>query len=420
MTQNISLKHLQWLIPLAVSILLILSACLPTDPEPALSEQVAGEAPQEVVTVVRPTASPTARATATGTPTPTLTTTPFAAQTAVPHNELTTTPWPPATPPTPTPAPPFPSMVYSSADGLWQIGSNWQPQYLFDDPTAVLEPNGRRLLTVREGDVWLTELSNGQTTNLTNTPGQTECCPQWWPGQPDTIFIGIEPGADGRFLAQLDLTTNEINLLGPSQNRKSRSPLATAPNGISFAFELQTQEAWVQMTTETTQFDPYAYGLSETLELRAIGAPAWSPDSQKLAWVMVLADTTAPDEPPAVVLGVFNLAQRQAQLLHPYSDILGRDGWFSPPVWSPDGRWLAYEVLSMDPATQGLWAVAADGSSEHYIGGQNAIWSPDGDWLTYQNAQGTQMTYPPNFTYQIGITLPPDATLRDWQEGHSP
>jgi hypothetical protein len=30
------------------------------------------------------------------------------------------------------------------------------------------------------------------------------------------------------------------------------------------------------------------------------------------------------------------------------------------------------------------------------------------------------MTYPPQFTYQIGITLPPDATLRDWQDGYSP
>jgi hypothetical protein len=391
--------------PLLALTLLLLSACLPTDPEPALSDQVAGEAPQEVVTVARPTA---ATATATITPTP------FAEQTAVPHAELTTTPWPPATPPTPTPAPPFPNMVYSSADGLWQIGADWQPQLLSDDPTAVLEPNGRRLLSVREGDVWLTDLNSGQTTNLTNTPGQTECCPKRWPGQPDTIFIGIEPGADGRFLAQLNLTTNEISLPGPSQNRKSNS-LAAAPNGISFAFDLETEEAWVHMTNETTQFDPYAYGLPETLELRAIGAPAWSPDSQKLAWVMVLADTTAPDEPPAVVLGVFNLAQRQAQLLHPYSDILGRDGWFSPPVWSPDGQWLAYEVLSMDQATQGLWVLAANGSSEHYIGAQNPIWSADGRYLTYQNAQGTQMTYPPEFAYQIGINLPPDATLRDWQ-----
>jgi hypothetical protein len=306
-------------------------------------------------------------------------------------------------------------MVYSSADGLWQIGSDWQPQLLSDDPTAVLEPNGRRLLTVREGDVWLTDLNSGETTNLTNTP-QTECYPQWWPGQPDKIFLGMEPGTDGRFLAQLDLTTNKISLLAlVHEGQKSSTPLAAAPNGISFAFDLETQEAWVHMTSETTQFDPYAYGLPETLELRAIGAPAWSPDSQKLAWVMVLADTTAPDEPPAVVLGVFNLAQRQAQLLHPYGDILARDGWFTPPVWSPDGQWLAYEVLSMDQATQGLWVLAANGSSEHYIGAQNPIWSADGRYLTYQNAQGTQMTYPPEFTYQIGISLPPDATLRNWQ-----
>lgn len=410
-------QHRLYLIPLAALALLVLSACLPTDPEPALSEQVAGEAPREIVTVARPTSSPTARATVTATPSPT----PWQSGTAVPHNELTTTPWPPDPPYTPTPAPPFPNMVYSSEGKLWQIGSDWQPQLVSEDPTAVLEPNGRRLLTVSDGDVWLTDPNSGATTNLSNTPGQTECCPQWWSGQPDTIFLGWEPGPDGRFLAQLNLTNGEINLLAlVHEGQKATTPLAAAPNGISFAFELETEEAWLHMTSETVQFDPYAYGLPETLELRAIGAPAWSPDSQKLAWVMVLADTTTPDEPPAVVLGVFNLAQRQAQLLHPYSDFLGQDGWFSPPVWSPDGRWLAYEVLSMDPATHGLWVLAANSEDEHYVGGQNPVWSADGRYLTYQNAQGTQMTYPPDFTYQIGITLPPDATLHDWQEGSSP
>lgn len=219
-------KRFNWLLLLTAPLLLIISACLPVDPEPALSEQVAGEAPREVVTVARPSVTPTARATATSTPPQTS----VASRTAVPHNELTTTPRPPATPPTPTPAPSFPGMVYSTADGLWQTGDDWQPQFLFDDPTAVLEPNGRRLLTVSEGDVWLTDLNSGATTNLTNTPGQTECCPQWWPGQPDTIFLGWEPGPDGRFLAQLNLTNGEINLLAlVHEGQKSHHTAGSSP-----------------------------------------------------------------------------------------------------------------------------------------------------------------------------------------------
>lgn len=395
-------------LPLAVLALLVLSACLPSDLEPALFEQAAGEAPREVVTVARPSESPTATPTSAQTPLPT--------RTAIPRAERATTPWPPITP---TPAPPFPGMLFSNADGLWQIGSDWQPQLLSNDSTAVLEPNGRRLLSVREGDIWLTNLDNDENSNLTNTP-QTECCPHWWPGQPDRLFLGYEPGPDGRFLAQATLADNSIGLLAwVQEGQKSVTPLAVTSNGSSFAFELETKEAWVHMASETAPFDPYAYGLPETLELRAIGAPAWSPDSQKLAWVMVLADTTTPNEPPAVVLGVFNLAQRQARLLHPYSDVLGRDGWFSPPAWSPDGRWLAYEVISMDPATHGLWVLAANNDEEHYVGGRSPIWSPDGQWLAYQDSDGPQMTYPPQFTYQIGITLPPDAILRDWQDRSS-
>ncbi|HEX7740300.1 MAG TPA: hypothetical protein VF426_11715 [Marmoricola sp.] len=52
------------------------------------------------------------------------------------------------------------------------------------------------------------------------------------------------------------------------------------------------------------------------------------------------------------------------------------------PVWSPDGRHLAYRNLS-DGAS--LWVMGADGSHKHRVGNDayNPFWSPDSQMITY-------------------------------------
>jgi dipeptidyl aminopeptidase/acylaminoacyl peptidase len=69
-------------------------------------------------------------------------------------------------------------------------------------------------------------------------------------------------------------------------------------------------------------------------------------------------------------------------LLHPYEP-LGRGGWPSAPVWSPDGRWLGFAAWALEGDEAGVWVMSADGEEEHHLACScsNQAWSPDGRWL---------------------------------------
>jgi hypothetical protein len=80
-----------------------------------------------------------------------------------------------------------------------------------------------------------------------------------------------------------------------------------------------------------------------------------------------------------------------SRVLHPYSDQ-------NPacicivPQWSPDGRWIIFNEVSMNPQSEGLWVVAADGSEEHFVDesgiDSTSIWAPNSSQWIYQRAGG--------------------------------
>ena len=83
---------------------------------------------------------------------------------ATQHPELV-----PTGPVTPTPVPPSPGVVYTTETGLWQIGGDWQPRQLSPFANAVISPDNTRLVYADQGDLWLTTLADGVTTQ-TNPP----------------------------------------------------------------------------------------------------------------------------------------------------------------------------------------------------------------------------------------------------------
>jgi tricorn protease len=62
----------------------------------------------------------------------------------------------------------------------------------------------------------------------------------------------------------------------------------------------------------------------------------------------------------------------------------GTSGWYFPPVWSPDGKWVAYadqtKTLYVTPAGGGT-PTSVDRGAEGEI--RDYTWSPDGRWLAY-------------------------------------
>ncbi len=72
-----------------------------------------------------------------------------------------------------------------------------------------------------------------------------------------------------------------------------------------------------------------------------------------------------------------------ARVIHPYEP--QGVGWPSAPVWSPDGKWLAFgDGSPLDDA--GLWVAQANELwDERHLGlGGNPVWSPDGKCLAFR------------------------------------
>src|SRR6266849_1313646 len=82
-----------------------------------------------------------------------------------------------------------------------------------------------------------------------------------------------------------------------------------------------------------------------------------------------------------------------AQGKHP---ITVEDMWavkrVGPPSLSPDGRWAAVEVTSYDMkennSTSDIWLLATDGSAHRRLTTHPArdsapLWSPDGKWIAF-------------------------------------
>jgi len=108
----------------------------------------------------------------------------------------------------------------------------------------------------------------------------------------------------------------------------------------------------------------------------------WWPDGRQLAWT-----TAVQDGDWRIALMILSLDSQEARILHPHQNT-GRGGWFPPPAWSPDGRWLAFVAEDVDPDRRGVWVVTPDGIQEHLLGsGFEPVWSPDNRLLAYTGVE---------------------------------
>lgn len=363
----------------------------------------------------QPSPSPTH----TSTPTPILpTSTPIEAESPVtpapsPTRWTPTPVPPPGTRPTPTPVAPLPGLVFSNQEGLWWVTAG--PVLLTIRSDAMLSPDGLHLLYQQDDDIWIQVVATGEERNLTGGIERIHCCAQWWPARPDSIIFGSWPiGADigptTGFLSAIKIDGTEYRVL--DEEFQSNALPGPGPEGQTIAYD-RGGSSWIyRWDVGSEPLDPAGFGLQNVVR---IGGPAWSPDGQKIAWTVAIADPEW-----RIAVAVFDLPSGTARLLHPYENT-GRGGWFPAPAWSPDGQWLAFATEDMVPEARGLWVVAADGSQEQFLGpGWNPVWGPGGRYLAYDalsdstSGQSTPRLVVSDSWHQIPFALPPGSSIIDW------
>ncbi|HNB52470.1 MAG TPA: hypothetical protein PK530_11025 [Anaerolineales bacterium] len=313
-------------------------------------------------------------------------------------------------------------LTYSLPEGpLYRIEADGNAAPLNSALGVVISPDKTSGLYPFNGDLYVMSLAGGEPTNLTNTPDIIEILYQW-PVQ-DRIFFSALPAGqadgpgmtgglysirpDGSSLTAIDPNTNSGNFAVSPDGRF----VAYGAGPTGYLYDLQLNQRAV--------FDPTLFGINSASGLY-LTSPAWSPDSQKLAWI-TQGDFMGPS---AVAVVVFDLLASTNEIIHPYH-IVGMDGYLPPAKFSPDGHWIAFTAFDDDPTQYGVWVASAgdpNQSTQFFMGSysNSPFWSPDGSKLAYQQYVETEQSNR-IFIYDIvnntiiqAVQIPPNANLIYW------
>jgi len=185
-----------------------------------------------------------------------------------------------------------------------------------------ISPDGSRALFGARGDIFTVPNKNGNTRNLTNTPGVHERASKWSPDGKWIAYISDKTGEDEIYIIPQDGSGEAKQITSGSHNYKFQ--LLWSPDSKKIAWTDREQYLYYadvdskKVTTVTK---------SDFLEMNDF---SWSPDSKWLTY-------SKPEEKEMSRIWVFSLEDKKEYSI--------TDGWFasSGPVFSSDGKYIYFE-----------------------------------------------------------------------------
>jgi Tol biopolymer transport system component len=315
---------------------------------------------------------------------------------------------------------PPPGVVYRTDDSLWQVDNSGKSVLMLSvskDASIALSPDGTHILygiDANQSDNYtvdahqsnkysVIDLSTKSETQLAPSQEYAVCDTAWWEAQPATALAMVQPISEvGGMMCQgipalFSLNGKNFNTIGTEPTE--RYPFAASPDGKAVAFD-QDGAPWLyQWDKGPKPFDLTVYAFPKLTD-GFFSNPSWSPSGNQLAWVIA----GKMDGEWQYGIGVFNLRTHSSQFLFPY-EIEGFDGGRSYIVWSLDEEHVAVWNFGKDL----LWVLSVDGTEKNFVEpAGNPVWSPNGKWLAYAGQNEIVEVYSPKgqITKEIGNGTP--------------
>ena len=267
---------------------------------------------------------------------------------------------------------------------------------------ASWSPSGQRIayfyLDALSGqtDFWYFDITTGpQPVPITSdgTAGSVARL-NWSADSEFLVYDAPQPDGAESDVYRVSVATGEIINLTEGSAARDASP-DWSPDGQRIAFVSDRAEAdqgsqniWL-MDSEGGQLQQLTNSdaaMQEDIE------PAWSPDSSQIAFIRYLAAERAGDPASPSGLWLIDVVTGEETLL---VEMAGSLAEVQVPVWSPDGRWLAYNAPGL--ADMDIWVVSVEGGEPISVGNlpgedANISWSPSSQELIFTNSTDGNMS----------------------------
>ena len=227
-------------------------------------------------------------------------------------------------------------------------------------------PDGSRIAFILDGQVWVIPPTGGRPQRLSDGLSSYSH-PAWSPDSAEVAYVDANVGRAGPILAKADRTGQSV---------------VSAPPG-----EVVREIAWSPIARSTL----VAAAISDGGTLRIIpsdgsasrailslhdgtspGSPRWSPDGSHIAYERTL-ETTDPQTPVVLTRAEIWVMAADGSSPHLLFRAPPPLSALSEVLWSPDGRYLTFSLVSADGSRSTIYLAAADGSGVRTL--DSAVWN---------------------------------------------